>query len=61
MHGIMETIDAGVPIIGFPVFGDQFQNLRTSQENGFGIMSNIFTLTEEMFNRDLKTLLTDRK
>lgn len=57
----METIVAGVPIIGFAIFGDQFQNLRISQENGFGIMSNIFTLTEEIFNRDLKTLLTDPK
>lgn len=57
----METIVAGVPIIGFAVFGDQFQNLRISQENGFGIMSNIFTLTEETFNSDLKIILTDRK
>jgi len=57
----METIDAGIPFIGFPVFGDQFQNIRTSQENGFGIMSNIHTLNEETFERDVNIILTDKR
>jgi len=55
----MESLDAGIPILGFPVFGDQFQNLKISQENGFGIMSNIFKLTEETFERDVKLILSD--
>jgi len=57
----METIDAGIPFIGFPVFGDQFQNIRTSQENGFGIMSNIHTLNEDSFERDVNIILTDKR
>lgn len=57
----METIYAGIPIIGFPVFGDQFQNVKISKENGFGIISNIFTLTEEIFEKDLMFMLTDLK
>lgn len=57
----METIDAGVPIIGFPVFGDQFQNLRVSQENGFCIIGDIYTVVEETFEKDVKLILTDRK
>lgn len=57
----METIDSGVPIIGFPVFGDQFQNIKTSQDNGFAIMSNIFTLTESIFEKDVNDILTDPK
>lgn len=61
IHGLMETIYAGVPIIGFPVFGDQYQNLRISQDNGFGIMNNIQTVTEETFERDVNLVLTDRK
>ncbi|KAL4091365.1 hypothetical protein QTP88_026067 [Uroleucon formosanum] len=61
VHGIMETIDAGIPFIGFPVFGDQFQNLRISQENGFGIMSNIHTMKEETFERDVKRVLTEKR
>ncbi|VVC33308.1 Hypothetical protein CINCED_3A004360 [Cinara cedri] len=61
IHGLMETIDAGVPFIGFPVFGDQHQNLRISQENGFGIVGNIFSLTEEAFERDVKLVLFDLK
>ncbi|XP_026819752.1 UDP-glucuronosyltransferase 2B7-like isoform X2 [Rhopalosiphum maidis] len=61
VHGIMETIDAGIPFIGFPIFGDQFQNLKISQENGFGIISNIHTLSEETFERDVKLILTDTR
>jgi len=57
----METIDAGIPFIGFPIFGDQFQNLKISQENGFGIISNIHTLSEETFERDVKLILTDTR
>jgi len=57
----METIDAGIPILGFPVFSDQFQNLRISEENGIGVLSNIFQLTEEAFERDVKRLLSDQK
>lgn len=57
----METVSAGVPIIGFPVFGDQYQNLRISQDNGFCMIRNILTLTEENFESDLKLMLTDRK
>lgn len=57
----METIDAGVPIIGFPIFGDQFQNVKTSQENGIAIMKNIFRLTEDTFKKDVNHILTDQK
>lgn len=57
----METIDAGIPIIGFPVFGDQFQNIKTSQEKGIGIMSNIFALNENTFKNDINRILTDKK
>jgi len=57
----METLYAGIPFIGFPIFGDQFQNLKISQVNGFGIMSDIFTLTEEILERDVKLILTDQK
>lgn len=57
----METIYAGIPFIGFPVFGDQFQNLKISQENGFGIISSIYRLNEENFERDVKLILTDTR
>lgn len=61
VHGLMETVFAGVPIIGFPSFGDQFQNIKISQENGFGIESNLLRLTEETFERDVKLILNDQK
>jgi len=32
-----------------------------SQENGIGIMSNIFTITEETFEKDIKHIINDKK
>lgn len=61
IHGIMETIDAGVPFIGFPFFGDQFQNLKISKENGFGLINDIHTLNEDTFERDVKLILNDMR
>ncbi|CAG4959461.1 unnamed protein product [Colias eurytheme] len=31
-----ETLKFGVPIIGFPMFGDQFTNINRAQKKGFG-------------------------
>lgn len=60
IHGLMEAIDAGIPILGFPVFGDQFQNLKTSQQNGVGITRNIFSLFEKELKKDVDWMLTDK-
>lgn len=57
----MEAIDAAVPVLGFPIFGDQFMNLRASQDNGIGIMSDIFTLNEDNFKRDVNLILTEKR
>lgn len=61
VHGLMETIDVGVSIIGFPIFGDQHQNLRISEENGLGIRSDIFTLIEETFEKNINRILNEPK
>lgn len=60
IHGLMEAIDAGIPFIGFPVFGDQFQNLKICQENGIGITKNMLRLSENEFKKDVNLLLTDK-
>lgn len=57
----MEAIDAGIPILGFPIFGDQFQNVKTSQEKGIGIISNIFTLNEDTLKKDINRILYDSR
>lgn len=36
-----ETIHYGVPVIGLPVFGDQYVNMQAVQRKGFGIMVQI--------------------
>ncbi|CAH0731744.1 unnamed protein product, partial [Brenthis ino] len=43
-----EAIHFGVPVIGIPVFGDQYVNMRSVANKGFGI---IVTLAEDMANK----------
>ncbi|XP_028396856.1 UDP-glucuronosyltransferase 1-7C-like [Dendronephthya gigantea] len=40
-NGLQEALTAGVPIIGFPVFGDQIQNAVSMEKNGFGLKLDI--------------------
>lgn len=37
MSGIYEAIDAGVPILGFPIFYDQLRNLEHLVDVGMAI------------------------
>ena len=47
MNGVQEAAYHGVPVIGFPLFGDQFENLLRVQERGFGIIVNRDLFTAE--------------
>ncbi|XP_050519783.1 UDP-glucosyltransferase 2-like isoform X2 [Daktulosphaira vitifoliae] len=61
VHGLIESLLAGVPIIGFPVFGDQFVNIRATVDDGYGIIGNIFHLTEKKMENYVNRILTDKK
>lgn len=32
-----EAIHFGVPVVGIPVFGDQYVNMKSAEDKGFGI------------------------
>lgn len=37
-NGLLETISAGVPVVGFPLYGDQTLNGKLLQERGIGLV-----------------------
>ena len=43
---IIEALDKGVPVIGFPIFGDQLSNMRRVQAKGLGIVLDYKNITE---------------
>ncbi|XP_043468543.1 UDP-glucosyltransferase 2-like [Leptopilina heterotoma] len=58
--GLLSTTEAlyyGVPMIGFPVFGDQFTNVQRLVKKGMAISMDYKTVTEESLTEALNSVL----
>ncbi|XP_043467677.1 UDP-glucosyltransferase 2-like [Leptopilina heterotoma] len=58
--GLLSSIEAlynGVPMIGFPIFGDQFTNVQLLVKKGMSISMDYKTLTEESLTEALNSVL----
>lgn len=55
--GIQEAIFHGVPIIGMPIYGDQYNNLLQVEEDGHGQILEYNDLNEITFEKVLKEVL----
>ncbi|XP_049861944.1 UDP-glycosyltransferase UGT5-like [Schistocerca gregaria] len=61
LMSVWESISAGVPLLGIPVFGDQNADLARAEADGFGMKLRVSELTEESFRRAVNKLLTEPK
>lgn len=61
ISGLYEAIDAGIPVLGFPLFGDQPRNIDHLVNAGMAISMDLFTVTEESFSKNVLELLDDKK
>ncbi|XP_049941703.1 UDP-glucosyltransferase 2-like [Schistocerca serialis cubense] len=59
MMSLQESLYNGVPLLGFPIFGDQTPNLLKGQENGYAIMLKFSNLTEESLGWAVNEMLTN--
>ncbi|XP_063533659.1 UDP-glucosyltransferase 2-like [Cydia strobilella] len=55
-----ETITAGVPVVGIPMFGDQWYNVEKYVHHGIGKQINLPDLDEETLNSAIKTVIEDK-
>lgn len=58
--GLLSTIEAthfGVPILGIPIYGDQFMNIERAVENGYALRINYHELNEETLLKNLEEIL----
>ncbi|KAL1266616.1 hypothetical protein QQF64_002291 [Cirrhinus molitorella] len=58
-NGVQEAIYHGVPILGFPLFFDQFDNLIRIQERGAGKILKLSEFSSHTFGQALRELLSN--
>lgn len=61
ISGVYETVDAGVPVLGFPLYYDQPRNLQNLVDAGMAITMELTTVTEDKFLYAIKELLHNAK
>ncbi|CAI6346137.1 unnamed protein product [Macrosiphum euphorbiae] len=61
ISGLYEAIDGGVPILGFPLFGDQQRNIDNLVNAEIAISMDILSITKDAFLKNVLELLKNKK
>ncbi|CAH1731234.1 unnamed protein product [Aphis gossypii] len=61
ISGLYEAVDAGVPVLGFPIFIDQYRNIDNLVESGMAISMEIFSVTRDTFLKNVLDLVNNDK
>lgn len=61
ISGVYEAIDAGVPVLGFPIFYDQPRNLDRLVQMGMAISMDLLSVTKDTFLNAVLELTTNKK
>lgn len=59
--GLYEAIDAGVPVIGFPLFFDHWRNMKNLVDAGMAISMDLLSLSKDNFSNSVSELLSNEK
>ncbi|KAK4025591.1 UDP-glycosyltransferase UGT5 [Daphnia magna] len=61
LYSNQETVWSGVPLIGFPVFGDQSNYVSKAEKDGYAIKLDWMTLTEDTLYNSIHEIITNPK
>ncbi|XP_025198643.1 UDP-glucuronosyltransferase 2B2-like isoform X1 [Melanaphis sacchari] len=61
ISGVYEAVDAGVPVLGFPLFYDQPRNIDNLVEAGMGISMDLLTVQKDELLKNILELINNEK
>ncbi|XP_050434121.1 UDP-glucosyltransferase 2-like isoform X2 [Adelges cooleyi] len=61
ISGLFEAVDAGVPMLGFPLVYDQPRNIANLVDAGMAIALDVMTVTETQIFESINKLINDKK
>lgn len=61
LYSNQETVWSGVPLIGFPVFGDQTNYVVKAQRDGYALKLDWMTLTEDILFDSIQEIINNPK
>lgn len=61
ISGVHEAVDAGVPVLGFPLFYDQPRNVGNLVDAGMALSMDLLTVTKNSFLKTIQELINDKK
>lgn len=61
MSGVYESVDAGVPVLGVPLFYDQPRNIQNLVNLGMALSLNIEKITKKTISSAINQLLNDQR
>lgn len=59
ISGVYEAVDAGVPILGFPLFYDQPRNIGHLVHNGMAMSMDLLSVTEDILLNAIEELINN--
>lgn len=61
ISGLYEAVDAGVPVLGFPLFSDQPRNIDNLVNAGMAMSMEIFSVSKDEFFKNIVELINDKR
>ncbi|VVC34040.1 Hypothetical protein CINCED_3A018919 [Cinara cedri] len=61
ISGVYEAVDAAVPVLGFPLFSDQYRNIDSLVEAGMAISMEVMSVTKDAFFNNIVELVNNEK
>jgi glucuronosyltransferase len=58
---VYEAVDAGVPVLGFPLYYDQPRNVGNLVEAGMALSMDLLTVNKIAFLEKINELINDKK